>query len=701
MEYNSLNTQEVFREPQSLTLLSLVFCATAGSALAQSASHNDVVAAGDEQREEILVWGRAIDLVGAADSASEGIVGFDDLSTRPLLRVGELVEVVPGMIATQHSGGGKANQYFLRGMNLDHGTDFSIQYEGMPVNFRTHAHGQGYLDMNFIIPELVQTIEYRKGTYHADVGDFSAASSTKFDTYNSLESGFLRATVGTQNFARFLVADSWTLRSGGSLLLAGEVRRSDGPWLNPEDVKLFNGFAKYSSDLWGMSSELIATAYTNSWNATDQIPQRAVDAGVLDRFGYVDPTVGGETERFNLIGSLQGDNTYYQAFATSYALNLFGNSTYYLNDPVHGDQIEQEDERWIVGGRIDHERSLDWTNKEIFLTVGTDLRYDSISKVNLYNTSMRERLSTVRQDAVDEISAGAYVDLEVGWTDKLRTTFGLRGDFYSWDVNALRPENSGSSSDYIVNPKLGIAYIVNDEWEIYANYGGGFHSNDVRAAELSVDPVTGEPAEPFEAIVNATGAETGFRAVLSDRLNFSATLFYLELDSELIFVGDAGTTEPNAGTERVGVEAAVFWRPTDWLVVDATAAKTNAHFKDAPEGQDSIPDAHDTIAGLGATVILDNQFVGSLRVRHFGDAPITEDNSVQKSGTTLLNLGLSYPLGNFVLGVDVLNLLDAEGNDIEYFYESRLQPEPAGVEDIHFHPVEKREFRFRLEYRFQ
>jgi hypothetical protein len=654
-----------------------------------------------EAREEIMVWGRATDLVGAADSASEGIVGFDDLSTRPLLRVGELVEVVPGMIATQHAGGGKANQYFLRGMNLDHGTDFSIQFEGMPVNFRSHAHGQGYLDMNFLIPELVKTIEYRKGTYHADVGDFSAASSTRFDSYDRLERGMLRATVGTQNYARLLGGDSWDLRSGGTLLLAGEVRRSDGPWLNPEDVRLFNGFAKYSSEVIGMSSELIATAYTNSWNATDQIPQRAVDAGQLDRFGYVDPTVGGETSRFNVIASLESETSYYQVFATRYDLNLFGNPTYFLNDRVNGDQIEQEDGRWIFGGRAEHGRSLDWGRRDVFLNVGADTRYDRIDTLNLFNTRARERLSTVRSDTVDEFSFGAYADIEVSWTARLRTTLGIRGDFYCWDVNALRAENSGSGSDYVVNPKLGVAYAINDQWEVYANYGGGFHSNDVRAAELGVDPVTGEPAEPFEAIVNATGAEAGFRVVLSDRLNFSATLFYLELDSELIFVGDAGTTEPNDATRRMGVEAAIFWRAVDWLVLDATAAKTDARFRDAPAGQDRIPDAHDTIGGFGATVTLENGFVGSLRVRHFGDAPLVEDGSIQKSSTTLVNLGVSYPLGNFVLGVDVLNLLDSKDNDIEYFYESRLPAEPSGVEDIHFHPVESREFRFQVEYLFR
>ena len=653
----------------------------------------------DTTPEEVVVWGRAIDLVGAADSASEGIVGYDDLTNRPLLRVGELVEVIPGMIATQHSGGGKANQYFLRGINLDHGTDFSISFEGMPVNFRTHAHGQGYLDMNFIIPELVQTIEYRKGTYAADVGDFSAASSSKFQTYNRLEKGFAELTYGSEDYLRAVAANSWDT-TNGTWLLGAEIRLSDGPWEVAEDVRLYNGFLKYTTEIGGRDAELIATAYTNDWNATDQIPQRAFLTGDLGRYGSVDPSVGGETSRFNLIGTLSGENTTHQAFLTSYSLNLFGNPTYFLNDPINGDQIEQEDARWIFGGRVDNSRDLEWSNHEVVFRTGADLRFDAISDVNLFLTSDRDRLSAIRTDSVDELSIGAYADVEVSWSDKLRTSVGLRADQYSWDVTSLRAANSGSGSDAILSPKFSLAYALNDQLEFYANYGRGFHSNDVRAAELSVDPVTGDPAEPFDAIVKASGSEAGFRAEISERLNFSATVFFLELDSELIFVGDAGTTEPNESTERIGVEAAIFWRPTAWLVIDATAAKTDAKFKDAPRGADNIPDAHDFVGAFGVTALLENGFVGSFRVRHFGDAALIEDNSVRKDGTTLVNLGLSYPLAKFEFGLEVLNLFDSGGHDIEYFYESRLFNEVQSVEDFHFHPVEPREFRPRIKYVF-
>ncbi|MGI9221048.1 MAG: TonB-dependent receptor, partial [Woeseiaceae bacterium] len=492
---------------QPLRVVSLVTICCATQAIAQE----------DELLQEVVSWGRAIDLIGAADSASQGIVGYDDLSTRPILRVGELVEVVPGLIATQHSGGGKANQYFLRGMNLDHGTDFSIQFEGMPVNFRTHAHGQGYLDMNFIIPELVKTIEYRKGTHTADVGDFSAAASTRFDTYDRLDNGFAEVTIGTEEYQRLVAANSWDTNNG-SWLGGLEIQYSDGPWENPENTERYNGMLKYSTDFGDYAAEFMATAYSNSWNATDQIPQRAVDDGTLDRFGFVDPSVGGKSHRYNLIANFTSETTYLQAFATSYGLNLFGNPTYFLNDPVNGDQIEQEDSRTIVGGRADRSWPIEWRDSPVEIRAGADVRYDMISKVNLFNTSLRQRLNTVRDDSVDEFSIGAYAEIEVFWTDKFRTIFGLRGDAFQWDVNSDIVENSGSGSESTVNPKFSMAWTPNEQWELYANYGTGFHSNDVRAAELTVDPITGEPAESFDVVVDATGFETGFRATLHERL---------------------------------------------------------------------------------------------------------------------------------------------------------------------------------------
>ena len=650
--------------------------------------------------EEVLVWGRAIDLIGEVDAASEGIVGYSDFSTRPMLRVGELTEVVPGMIATQHSGGGKANQYFLRGINLDHGTDFSVEFNGMPANMRTHAHGQGYLDLNFIIPELIETIAYKKGTYHADAGDFSAAASTRFKSYERLNNGFIKLTLGSENHQRFVAANSWKTASG-DLLLGMEVEFRDGPWENPEDVRKFNLHSKYSTMLGGDEpANVILTAYTNSWQATDQVPMRAIESGALGVFGFVDPSVGGETRRVNLIGEWRPKSIVVNSYLSYYDLNLFGNGTYFLMNPIDGDQIEQEDQRTVVGGSIKKVQMIDLSGHKTALNVGADLRFDNINKLNLFNTASRQRLSVVRQDRVKELSLAGYLNLETQWTDRLRFNIGLRGDFYRWDVEALRTGNSGSGSDSLLSPKLGMAYEFNDAVEIYVNYGRGFHSNDVRAAELSVDPVSGDSADPFDVIVKALGYEVGFRAVLGEHLNFSASLFFLELDSELVFVGDAGTTEPNDASERYGMEATLFWQPLDTFTVDLSLAKTEAKFKDLPPDINHIPDAHDSIASAGITYISHNNLVASVRVRYFGDAPLTEDGAVKKGATTLVNAGLRNPFGNFELGLEILNLLDSDGNDIEYYYESRLSGEAKGVGDLHFHPVEPRQIRFIAEYNF-
>lgn len=653
-----------------------------------------------EEMEEILVWGRGIELMGSADSASHGIVGHADFSTRPMLRVGELVEVVPGMIATQHSGPGKANQYFLRGMNLDHGSDFSGHFEGMPVNFRSHAHAAGYLDLNFMIPEIIETVEFRKGPYYAELGDFSAAGAAYFKTYDTLDQGFVDAIVGTENHYRMVAGNSHELGSG-SLLYAGEILMRDGPWELAQDLEKYNAMVKYTGEVYGVNSQIIMTFYTSSWNSTDQIPLREVLNGNIPRFGFIDPTLGGESSRLNLISRFYLGATDINLYASRYKLNLYGNPTYFLNDPVNGDQIEQEDARWVLGGSLRHEKSTSLLQRDVRVRAGMDLRYDSVDELNLFNTLNRQRIGTTREDEVEETSVSIFGESEIFWTENFRTTLGLRADYYNWDVLARINANSGSGSDYIISPKIAVAWSLSDEYEVYANYGQGFHSNDVRGAEISVDPVTLSAVDTVDVLVKAEGAELGVRAEILEGLKLTLAGFWMDLDSELLFVGDAGTSEPNDSTRRFGIEFSGFWEVNDWLVLDATAAWNRARFRDAPPGQDLIPDAHETVYGAGITIVHPGGFTGSLRMRHFGDAPLTEDNRARKDSTTLLNLGLSYEYNrNLEVGVDVFNLLDTEADDIEFFFESRLQGEPSAIEDFHFHPVESIAARASVKYKF-
>ncbi|MFT3723024.1 MAG: TonB-dependent receptor [Hyphomonadaceae bacterium] len=653
-----------------------------------------------EERDTVVIYGRALDLVGEASSASEGIVGYADFQDRPLSRAGELVEVIPGAVATQHSGEGKANQYFLRGFNLDHGTDFSASIDGVPINNRTHGHGQGYLDLNFMIPEIVEQVRYRKGPYHADTGDFSAAGSAAFRTYDSLPENFAEIRIGEFGYLRGVAGASFNLSPDTTLLIAGEGETYEGPWVLDQDLRKFSGMAKLTHQTDNARYSLELWAYDNQWNSTDQVPLRAVESGLIDRFGYIDPDLGGDTSRYAVAGSAEFDHggnasTKLNAFAVSYELSLFSDFTYLLDDPVNGDEFEQRDKRTIYGASVEHSRPL---NDTIKLRFGGDVRYDDIGDIGLFRTAARQRLSTVREDAVTELSAAAWGEAQVQLSPALRAIVGLRGDYYDADVDALSlPANGGSANDSMLSPSLALAWKASDGLEFYANYGQGFHSNDVRGATITIEPATGDPADQVPILVRAEGAELGAR-IERDTWNASVTAFWLTLDSELVFVGDAGTTEANDASERTGIETTLFWRPIDWLALDASAAWTDAKFDiSGPDNQ--IPNAVDTVISGGAVFRFDPLTV-SLRARHFGAAPLIEDGSVKSEPTTIVNAAASYDIGQVTLGLEVLNLFDAKDADITYFFESQLPGEASPVEDIHFHPVEPRQVRASLRYRF-
>jgi hypothetical protein len=650
--------------------------------------------------ESIIVWGRGTEMLGAADSGSQGLVGNADFSTRPMMRVGELVEVVPGMIATQHSGPGKANQYFLRGMNLDHGSDFTGIFEGMPINFRSHAHASGYLDINFLIPEIIETVEFHKGTYYAENGDFSAAGSARFKTYDRVDANYIETIVG--NFGhRRLVGVGSVDSTNGTTLVAAEMERRDGPWELSQDVKKINVFAKYTGQILGRNGQLLFTGYENKWRSTDQIPLREVLNGNLGLFGSVDSTLGGNSSRYSAIANIDlSAETDLNLYMSSYKMQLYGNPTYFLNDRTNGDQIEQYDNRNIYGGSLIHSRNLMWGSRVLAPTLGVEFRFDDIGQVALFNTRDRHRLNAVRSDTVEELSVSVYGNAEIFWTDSFRTKIGLRSEFYNWDVTAQRPQNSGGSSDSILLPKFTAAWIPMDGLELYGNFGHGFHSNDVRGAEITVDPVTGDPVDPVSTLVRAEGAEIGARYEPFDGVNITLVHFWMDLESELLFVGDAGTSEPNDPTTRRGIELATFWEINDYLVLDASFTKNHARFKNAPDGFDRVPDAHEVTVNMGITLVHPSGFTGSFRMRHFGDAPLEESDSIKKEGATLYNLGISYTTNRWDLGFDVLNVFNSDDNDIEFWFESQLLNEDDPEEDFHFHPVESRAYRATFKYKF-
>ena len=653
-----------------------------------------------DQIEEVVVWGRSLQLIGTADSASQGVIGYADFSTRPIARVGELVEVVPGMIATQHSGPGKANQYFLRGFNLDHGSDFSTFFDGMPVNMRTHAHAQGYMDLNFIIPEIIERIDFQKGPYFADTGDFSLAGSNSMKTYDVLEEGFSELTLGSRDEIRFVTANSFDFAEG-SLLYALEHQQTNGFYDLEQDVRKLNGLLKYTGGFAGVPSRITLSAYDSEWTSTNQVPQRAVNNGLIDRFGFIDPDLGGESYRYSITGNFElAESWDLNLYASSYYMSLINNPTYLLNDPINGDEFEQEDERRLFGGTLRNEAEIELFGVPVRRTVGSDIRYDNVDALNLFNTLSRRRISTIREDKAEEFSIGAFGELQFLVTDALRATVGVRYDYYDGEVDAFRSQNSGSDDDSLWQPNIGLAYRLNENLEFYGNYGHGFHSNDVRAAVNTVDPVTGDPTESLEMLVEGKGSEIGFRYDTLEGFNLSAAYYTLKMDSELVFVGDAGTTEPGDPSRRDGIEVTSFWEISDQLVFDISGAKSDGHFIGLPSGENAIPDAHDLVYGAGLTYAGGNGWTSSLRVRHFGDAALTEDEVVEKGSSTLLHFGLSYEQDNWEIGLDILNLLDEEDDDIAYWFESQLPGEAAAVEDIHFHPADPRTVRVLMKYKF-
>lgn len=645
--------------------------------------------------DTMVVTGRAADLTGIANSASQGRVSHEQFDKRPLLRPAEVLEVIPGMLATQHSGPGKANQYFLRGFNLDHGTDFSATVDGIPFNLPSHGHGQGYLDINSIIPEAVRMVEFQKGPYYADIGDFSSAGSAHIHTFNRMPQGVAKLTAGEDNFYRGLFLDSASLGSG-DLLYAGELNFYDGPWILQNDFEKYNGLIKYTLGDEAHGLTLLGSAYHARWSATDQIPQRAVETGLISRLGTIDPTDGGETGRYSVGVNWRRHqattSTHITAYGFYYHLDLYSNFTFFLDDPVNGDQIHQKDRRWVAGAKAEHTWFLNWGIREIDITLGLQFRHDAIDEVGLFRTRSREYLSTVRLDEVHQSSAGWYVESEIRWNEKFRSIVGLRGDVYHFNVDSRQIENSGSRTDFIASPKLSLIFGPWAKTEYFINAGYGFHSNDARGTTTTVDPVTGDPVKRVDPLVRSKGAEAGLRTSLVPGLTTTLALWYLTLDSELLFIGDAGTTEPLASSDRYGLEWTNFYKLTSWLTLDADFAFSESQFS----GGGEIPGSVGRVISAGVTVDWpDNpRFFGALRVRHFGDIPLTEEGNITAGSTTLLNLKVGYQRKQWGLELDILNLLNSDDHDITYFYASRLPGEPSGgIPDIHFHPVIPRSIR--------
>jgi hypothetical protein len=643
----------------------------------------------------------AEDLVGIASSASQGAITARQLDVRPFMRQGEVLETVPGVIITQHSGEGKANQYFLRGFNLDHGSDFAMTVAGTPVNMPSHAHSQGYSDINFLIPELVAGVQYSKGPYFADQGDFATAGASNINYATALERPIAHVSKGTYGFARALFAASPEV-GRGHLLAAFETSTNSGPWTVPDSYKKYNGVLRYSRGDNVNGFSLTGMAYHGDWNATEASPERAIDSGLIDRFGSIDPSDGGHTYRWSVGGEWQRTrgNTLnkVQAYTLGYDLDLISNFTFFLDDPVHGDQQEQVDHRLVTGVRAFQKRQTRWGGRPVQNTFGVQLRNDQIGEVALYHTEERVRLETRSKDTALVTSAGVYADSQMEWAPWLRSTVGIRADGSRYSVtNEVDARNSGTATAGIVSPKGTVTLGPWHSTELYVNGGLGFHSNSALGTTLRFDAF-GNAVDPVTPLVRAKGAEFGVRTVAIPHLQATVSLWTLRLGSELVYNGDIGATEPGPGSKRYGVEIANYYSPRPWLIFDGDISLSRARFTDSGEAGGYVPEAVATVVSAGASVDNFHRTFGSLRLRYFGPRALVEDNSVRSQATTLLNFEGGYQLlKGLRANLEIFNLLDAKVSDIDYYFASRLPGEPLeGIEDVHVHPAVPRTLRLSL-----
>ncbi|MCO5131642.1 MAG: TonB-dependent receptor [Xanthobacteraceae bacterium] len=663
-----------------------------------------------------------------------------EVNARPFSRPAEALEVVPGLIVTQHSGDGKANQYFLRGFNLDHGTDFAITVDGMPVNMPTHGHGQGYADLNFLIPELIDSVHIRKGPYFADEGDFASVGAAHIDLINSISGSMAAVTMGSFGYWRGLGISSHQV-GNGTLLVAGEVNAYNGPWDNPDDLRKFNGVLRYSQGTRDDGLSLTAMAYSNRWNSTDQIPLRAIQSGEVGRYGALDPTDGGRSERLSLSGqwaqSGETGTSRVNFYLIKSSLDLWSNFTYFLSDPVNGDQFHQYDNRLVGGVNASHTFNATFAGLPMETEIGLQSRYDDID-VALSNTVQRQFLSNVRSDKVQQGSVGLYVRNTVRWTDWVRTTLGYRGDFYAANVNSLfNAANSGRAQGAIGSPKAGIVFGPFNNTEFFINAGEGFHSNDARGVTITQSPSDGTPVDSSPFLVKTRGAEIGIRTRAIPNLDSAISLFILDSASEILFVGDAGDTEASRPSRRYGIEWTNHYQPASWLRFDGDIAITHARFRGDdpdqaaayaelagyPQSQignapgNYIPGAPRVIASAGVRIGEATGWFGALRYRFFGERPLTEDNAFRSPATGLLNGQIGYRFENgWRIQLDAFNLTNSRSDQITYAYGSLLKSDslfaqclanipPAavcstGVMDRVLRPVEPLAVRLTVAGRF-
>lgn len=673
----------------------------------------------------VEVEGRDDDLTGIATSATQGTVGAAEIQNRPILRSGEVLETVPGVIITQHAGGGKANQYFLRGFNLDHGTDFAIFIDGMPLNLPSHAHGEGYADMNTVIPEFVQRVNFEKGPYYADVGNYGSAGSAHLEFYKTLPQNFVQVEGGMYGYGRTVFGASQKVGLG-HLLYGGEAYHDDGPWTHPDNYYKFNGLLTYSQGGEANGVSITGRGYHGNWHSSDQIPITAVP--LVGFFGALNPTDGGHSQRYSLQTEWHRQSTNSETkisfYGFYYDLDLFSDFTYYLTDPNRGDQFEQQDRRWVAGLDAHHRILSRWFGRRVEDTFGLQVRNDWIHNA-LFQSENRVRVdktdsstgntlpATTQADRFMDTQPGFYVENKIQWAERLRTVIAMRGDLAYFDVNSLvTAANTGTAIKVLPSPKASLIFGPWSNTEFYVQGGFSFHSNDARGATQTVEPVSADnpypntPVSRIPALIPTKGGEVGVRTTAVRHLQSTVSVWYLHSASELQQDGDTGTTVASRQpSNRYGIEFANYYTPLKHLAFDFDLANSKALFTtideddaapDSPGGK-RVPEAVGLVISSGITLHEYKGFSASLRLRYFGPRDLTSDGVYRSQATALLNGEVAYRFNHrWRFAAELLNLPNRRDHDIDYAYTSQITPSAAPAFTDVFHPVEPFQARFGL-----
>jgi len=610
-----------------------------------------------------------------------------DLQIRPVTNSQQVLRAVPGLFIGQHAGGGKAEQIFLRGFDIDHGTDITLTVDGMPVNMVSHAHGQGYADLHFVIPETIENINFGKGPYYADHGNFNTAGYVDFKTKDKVSESKFGIEYGQFNTGRIyglfdLISDE---NSRKEAYIATEYLQTDGPFNSPQNFNRLNIMGKYIVNFENNDKLSVQLSrFQSKWDASGQIPQRLVDNGTIDRFGAVDDTEGGSTSRtnaaINYTKNLDNHSFFtLNSYFVQYDFELFSNFTFFLNDPESGDQIQQLENRKIYGVDAQIFNTHSFESFDVEFNGGIGLRFDDIDNNQLSfttnRTAIRDRLAF---GDVDETNMYAFADAKFEFGNFLVNP-GLRFDLFEYNyVDRLQTlYQTQSASSGIVSPKLNLIYNPNKKWQLFLKSGIGFHSNDTRVVVAQAGT---------EILPLALGNDLGMVWKPNNRLWFSTALWQLYLQQEFVYVGDEAIVEPSGETQRYGVELAVRWQITDFLFFDSDITQTVAESINDPEGENRIPLAPELTASGGLSYNDPGGFSGGLRYRYIKDRPANEDFSITAEGYFILDANLNYRFNNITFGVSVENLLDSEWNEAQFATESRLKDETESVEELHYTP---------------